>query len=300
MVVIAMPGCVHLTMCCFSNLPVDRRVVVIANGCSEYEVEILSSLDADVYETGAFIMSHGRVVEALLMAANEPFWLVDHDCFLRDRNFLAEIECEVKIGNTIGATVFTEGCGLGLSSSGIATFLMYLNPEKIRAVQSKFRAGAGAVTWAKMSRRSRQMLLKLGVTYGMYPQHWKSYFDTFRLIDALAHHEEMQFIRSFTFGTSFHLNNCAVHLGQTSRVFWPDDLQRKQYAAIGAFGSQLLFEKMCDVFSGMNGGGLELIPDSAVLRACLIKDEVLSANEVQYFASLTHEFEAWLMKHFDP
>ena len=194
MVVIAMPGCVHLTVCCVAHLPSDRRVVVISNCCSDAEVEILCSLGVDVYEAGDFNMPHPQVIEALLLSGSEPFWLVDHDCFLRDKSFLTEIEDQLRSANSIGAAVFSEKCGLGLSSSGFATYLMCIDPVEVRTIQSRYHAGVKVVTWGKMSRRSRQTLLQLQVKNGTYPQQWKGYFDTFRLIDALAHHDDRQFI----------------------------------------------------------------------------------------------------------
>ena len=298
MVVIAMPGCIHLTLCCIAHLPADRRIVVIANFCSDAEVEILSSLNIDVYEAGDFNMPHSKIIEALLLSGCERFWLVDHDCFLREKSFLTEIEDHLSSVSSIGVSVFSEGCGLGLNSSGIATFLMCIDPVQIKAVRSKYHADVGVVSWGKMSRRSRKTLLRLQVKKGTYPQQWKGYFDTFRLIDALAHHDDKQFIRSHKFGALFHLNDCAVHLGQTSQVFWPDDLNKKKYAAVGAFGSQLLFERMSDFYTDINGGKLGQLPSSSVMSKLLVEKEVLNADEMAYFDALSQNFNDWLTSRF--
>ena len=81
-------------------------------------------------------------------------------------------------------------------------------------------------------------------------------------------------------------------------MFWPDDLQKKKYAAVGAFGSQLLFERMSVFFPNMNGGRLGQLPRSSLMRALLIEKEVLSAEEIEYFDSLANDFDNWLIKRF--
>jgi hypothetical protein len=261
-------------------------------------VKILESLDVEVYELADFNMPHHSVIDGLVKAADEPFWLIDHDCFLCNDEFLIRVEDQVRNTNTIGATFFSENSDLGLASDGIGTFLMCLNPAVIREIQLAYNARIGIVAWSNMSYRSSKKLLSIGLKRGIYPQQWKGYFDTFRLVDALAHGNGSQFLRVRAFSALFHLNDLAIHLGQTSKVSWPNDVSRKKYAAVGAYGSQILFEKLSIVCGGANGGRLHELPSSAEMCSHLINKKILSDEEVKYFDSLSNEFESWLKSHF--
>jgi len=296
-VVIAMPGCLHLTLCCISKLPSHRKVIVVANCCSMREVEILESFDVEVHQGADFNMPHAVVIDGLVNAGDEPFWLLDHDCFLSNNEFLTRVESQAKKTNALGATFFSENCDLGIDSVGFGTFLMYLNPKVIRHTQLAYDAGIGVVTWKNMSDRASQKLVSLGVEVGSYPQKWKGYFDTFRLIDALAHGDGSQFLRLGTLSFLFNLNDIAMHLGQTSRVMWHKDVSRKKYAAVGAYGSQVLFEKLANVCGDLNGGRLHELPRSAEMCSQLMNSNVLSNQELKYFDSLSNEFESWLKSH---
>ena len=293
-VVIAMPGCLHLTLCCISKLPPHRKVLVIANCCSASELVVLNSLGVIVHEIEGANMPHSRVIESLVKSLDEPFWLIDHDCFLMSDGFLTGVEEVVRNTNSIGATIFSEGCELGLSSQGIATFLMHFNPSAIREVQLAYDADFGVVTWKKLSHASEKKLRSIGLKTGMYPQKWKGYFDTLRLIDALAHGDGSQFIRSLSLGPIFHVNDVAVHLGQTSKVYWPTDVSQKKYAAFGAYGSKVLFETLTNFIDDIDGGDLNGCPSSSEMLAILIEANVISTHEVEFFDSLVCGFEGWI------
>lgn len=82
--IVAMPGCLCELSLCLSFLTNDQAVVVINNGLSNWELVWLKEHlpNLQIIQFSSYILDHAIILDFLLHSLENPFGILDYDCFV--------------------------------------------------------------------------------------------------------------------------------------------------------------------------------------------------------------------------
>lgn len=269
-VVIIMPGCVHIGALALDYLKGDRTVLCIANGLADWEVEALRGCHFTAMARIQKLLPHAAVIDALVEVLENPFWLVDHDCYVLDA---AVLQQERKLlGNRAGVAFYkTTNPVNGIVAP--ETFLLLLNPEVIRRLQQKFGVTCREYTWDTLPQKAKERLREIGVNQNRRPEEHKAYFDTLRVIALLAQADGSGFAMDRGYSAMCQPYPEVIHVGGTSQPIWPP---HDRYYSLGSY-----FWRRCLEASHMTTMQAEYVkrwphvPTAKVIRQQLMTSEFL-------------------------
>jgi hypothetical protein len=207
--VIVMPGTLHFLLPCLRLVPWHVTVHLIANGARAWERRYLSAAFptrplCTLATLPASSLAHGDVVTLLIEGNEQPFGLLDHDCYVFDGACFDAApprrpECMI-------AWFHASSARTGLVYP--ETFFVVLEPACLRDIMR--RHGIDAGIHRTVPRAARAALERLGLREGVPFKDHHDYFDTMHLIVALAMSEG----RTVRFPVA--PGGALVHLGGTS------------------------------------------------------------------------------------
>jgi hypothetical protein len=217
--VIAMPGTLHLLLPCLRLLPPDLDVVLLHNGSTRWERELLRDRYPD---RPAFRLStlpgasiaHGDVLTLLLGTSGDDFGILDHDLYLFDRTVFDRLRFDD-----------TE-CALGLfgaqsDAAGriyLLTHFLFFRTSVWRDLMIRHRVTARLRRRAPA--RLREQLARIGLAEGVFLKDYHDYFDTLHLLLALAYAEGWQtgFVELASADDAVHIGGTSIGLQQTKEL----------------------------------------------------------------------------------
>ena len=279
-VVVAMPNALHLAGGSASYLE-PAELLIVANGMSNREASALCGFASAVVRTPS-VLPHHFVLESLIKCFDDSFWIVDHDCFVVNSSIF---ESHPMTDGVIGHAFFQEKYG---SFEIPQTFLMHLNPQRLRANMSLLDIGVGACGWEDLSGGAVRALQQAGISKGTFPEPGKRYFDTFRALHFALSSTKQGFEFVYQWPASFHANKFALHIGATSFPKWwfeqgvANDSSRfwsMRYVCIGAFGWKLLQEAW-NACAAVQVADETQLPSADEMQTLLLEANMISLEEV--------------------
>jgi hypothetical protein len=229
-VVVLMPGSLHIGLLALEYLSQYETVIAVANGMTRQEFEFLEKNTNCAVIRFSTILRHSMVIDILVAELEHPFWIVDHDCYVLDANFLYS-ERKKMSPSAAGVAIYS----MQQRAGGVIvpeTFLMLLNPQIIRGIFRKYGVGSARVKWSELGRRARKALEGLGIDERNLPEAHKDYFDTLRAVVFLAEADGNGFQMTHGYSHKCQFYPEAIHIGNTSFPRWPPE---GRYNALGAY-----------------------------------------------------------------
>jgi hypothetical protein len=278
-VLILMPGSLHLGLLAEEYLARFKNVLLIQNGLSAQEVAIVERKGGRNKIRLRTMTLHDRIIDVLLHSLNEPFWIVDHDCYLfSDALFAESNEPQTEAGQAVFA-FHNEG----LNALIPETFLMRLNPRVLRNVSKRFSVTARVYTHEELPDKARYLLETAGWNSENYPEPHKKYYDTLRVLFLLCQSLGCGPRICPGYSTRCEIHREVVHIGNTSRPQWSID--PAFYNAIGAYFWKLSLLEQDDIrqlesyrIRALNLPSLDYMRDQLVHAGCCL--ELLSRLEL--------------------
>jgi hypothetical protein len=229
-VVVLMPGSLHIGLLALQYLGQYETIIAVANGMTDQETEFIEKNTNVGVIRLATTLRHSTVIDILVAELKDPFWIVDHDCYVLDTNILHS-ERRKMPASAAGAAIYS----LRRRVDSVVvpeTFLMLLNPEVIRGIYRKYDVRSTRLKWSKLSRRARGALKKLGIDEEHLPEEHKDYLDTLRAVAFLAQADGQGFLMNHGYSLMCQFYPEAIHVGNTSFPRWPPE---GRYNALGAY-----------------------------------------------------------------
>lgn len=191
--VVGIPGCLHVVELCLKYVPSDTEIVFVSNGLDQFEREwakanlrVSSIIHVDK------MLAHGDILDLLFDKYQQPFGILDYDCFVFDNSYFSGLK---KIGpNSLFTALYIhKNHVLGLKYP--QTFLMYFNTPIINKVKAEFGVTSKTYYTHNISQRIWKQLKVIGIDQEHFPEEYKDYFDTLRLVLSLGY--SMGYIADF-------------------------------------------------------------------------------------------------------
>ena len=227
---ILMPGSLHLGLLALQHIGQYQNVILIANGLNAQEADIAGKAGNKNIIFLRTLLRHDIIIDSLVHSLHEPFWIVDHDCYLLNGSFFNKNTSEPF--TAAGRAVFAFH-NERLNTFVPETFLIQLNPGALRKVSKHFSVTAKLYRHEELPDNARRLLETAGWNARNYPEPHKSYYDTLRVLALLCPFLDLSFQISPGYSTRCEIHDEVVHIGNTSRPQWVVD--PSFYNAIGAY-----------------------------------------------------------------
>jgi hypothetical protein len=237
-----MPGSLHLGLLALKYLTPYKNVVLIANGLNAQELAITKKEDSGGLVALRTLLPHSAIIDGLVGTLQEPFWIVDHDCYLLSGEIFEENQGVAPPG--AGRAVFAfqnEKLNLLIPE----TFLMQLNPRALRAISKGFSVTSRHCAHEELPEKARRALEGAGWSARNYPEPHKNFYDTLRVLGLLGQSLGAGFEISPGYSTRCEFHSGVVHIGNTSKPKWTID--PSFYNAIGAYFWKLSLHEREDI-----------------------------------------------------
>lgn len=228
-VLIVMHGSLHLGLLAERHLRRYKKVLLISNGLNPEETAIIERGGYKDVIPLRTLLGHATIIDSLLDALREPFWLVDHDCFLLSESLF---ENHHKSSDGMGQAAFAFQ-NEKLKTLIPETFLLRLNPNVAKKIAATFSVTARVYRHEELPEKARRLLESAGWGARNYPEPHKDYYDTLRVLALLAQSLGVGFFISPGYSTRCENHEEAIHIGNTSNPKWAID--PSLYNAIGAY-----------------------------------------------------------------
>lgn len=183
--IVGIPGCLHVVDLCLKYVPSDIEIVLVSNGLDRFECEwARANLRVSVIIHVDKLLAHGDILDLIFDKFQQPFGILDYDCFVFDSSYFSRLK---KIGNnSLFSTLFLhKNQTLGLKYP--QTFLMYFNTPLINMVKTEFRVTSKTYYTHNISPGIWKQLKTIGIDQQHFPEEYKDYFDTLRLLLSLGY-----------------------------------------------------------------------------------------------------------------
>lgn len=277
-VVIIMPGAVHVGMLALQYLKKYRNVICVANGLASWEEEIINSSHLIRIIRTPHTLRHSDIIDELVSIFDRPFWLVDHDCYLFDVELFERQQ--KKLGQRAGIAIYdTRRLNDGIVVP--ETFLILLNPNVIRRIRKEYGVTCQAYAWEGLTDKVKAKLRLCGVTHARRPEAYKPLFDTLRVVALLAQSDGCAFIMEFGYSAECQAYPEVVHIGNTSHLIWPP---HHRYFALGAyFWRKCLENSQCEAMKSEYGKRWSNIPDTQSMRRYFVASDLMRDGDLPDF-----------------
>lgn len=189
--IVVTPGSLHLVKLCLQLVPEDQDIVLVLNGVMRWEKRwIMRHLRINGLITFPIVLNHDQVIDYLLNWMDKPFGLLDYDCFVFAK------DCYRKIRNITESTSFAAYYGTLNEGRGVVfpeTFFMFINTPVLKQIEKKYGVDSRIIRWHDLPLTVQTKLTERGINSDRLPEARKDYFDTLRVLMALALAENYQF-----------------------------------------------------------------------------------------------------------
>jgi hypothetical protein len=182
--IIGMPGSLHVVQLCLKFIPKYVNVVFVANGLEEWEHGwAREHLKVRSIITINKTITHGNVMDLLFEKYPYPFGILDYDCFVLNPSYFQQMQ-NLDPSSMLNAIFVTTNPILKLEIP--ETFMLYFNTPIINELKHKYRASSNITNFILLSKESRNQLSKIRIDQNHYPEDYKDYFDSLRLLISLG------------------------------------------------------------------------------------------------------------------
>ncbi|MGI6259095.1 MAG: hypothetical protein ACOYKC_04475 [Anaerolineaceae bacterium] len=220
--IVAMPGCLCELSLCLSFLTNDQAVVVINNGLSNWELGWLKEHlpNLQILQFSPYILDHAIILDFLLHSLENPFGILDYDCFVYELELIPQLQ-NLQKDELLSALFCQTDNDLGLQSP--ETFIAWLNPKLIKEIQKKYSVTSAGAYYSSLSEKVKNALKRIGIDEENPIEKYKGYFDTTRLWVCLGYSEgyKVRFVKSLNTRESdgvFHVGAGTSH--SSLKRFW--------------------------------------------------------------------------------
>lgn len=195
--VIVMPGSLHILKVFMRYAPEMVNFVLILNGVNQWEKTWLQSKYPDFRKiTLNTTSSHGLVMDLLIDHFQNPFGMIDSDCFVFDTNYFKKAQ-ELQEDTLVNAffSLRNEEMDLDIPQ----TYFLFFNPMVIARIKNKYHVNCDIYHYGELTRQIKEKLSAIGIDETHMPESFKKLFDTLRLVVVLGIIEgnKVNFIESF-------------------------------------------------------------------------------------------------------
>ena len=183
---IGIPGSLHIMKLCAKYIPEYVNTVLVLNGMDEWEEEkarLLLSPKGIVRLNHSGVVPHGKVLDMLFRNMQNPFGIIDYDCFIFNAgifNQITSLEPDVIVNSLFSK----ESPVFGKTPQ---TFFCFFQTEIVRSIIQKYKVNCGITSFSKrIPKKAGNQLHIVGINEENYPEAGKNYFDTLRLVISLG------------------------------------------------------------------------------------------------------------------
>lgn len=247
--IVVIPGSLHLVEICLRFVPQNISTILINNGLSDWESDFSRKhLNRAGIINIPRMIEHGQVIDFLLAGLDQPFTILDYDCFVFKTSIFSEMTV-IESGQMMNAIFAHRNEVLKLDVP--ETFMLTLDPKIIRQLQSTYHVTSKMQDFCTVPVKARHKLSTIGIDAHHYPEEYKSHFDTMRLLFALGLAEgyKCNFIRRiptvcpvndeiFHIGGSTDNSNSTIKWQMRGSYFWRRALEECPYPELKAYYSE--------------------------------------------------------------
>lgn len=273
-----MPGSLHLIELCLRFIPDHQNVILIANGLDKWEkhwVKEKFSKYPIIYISKTLM--HSQVLDLLFDNFPSPFGIFDYDCFVFNPSYFQKMADFPPRAMVSATYAYTNPI---LKNEWPETFFLYFNTPLINSLKKKYKVNCGQATFHVLPEKLRLKLTVIGLDENHYPEDYKTYFDTLRLVWSLGladgyefHFVDRVYSISLTSEQVFHVGGVATAFNVTSlwkfrgAYLWHRALETQVDKALSAYydakygkcGSNELLNKYPDFASDLSSDFFEKI-----------------------------------------
>jgi hypothetical protein len=213
--VVGVPGSLHLVELSLRYIPSGFNVVFISNGMDKWEQAwAMKHLGVHSIITIDKLLIHAKVMDLIFDNFSEAFGILDYDCFIFNPSYFSRIT-SLESNSMLNALFVYKNLILNIEIP--ETFFLYFNTPIIKSLKQKYHVNCNLYKYPVLSRKVKQQLATIGIDENHYPEHFKNYFDTFRLLLCLgiADGYQVNFIDKFP--TVSVPSNEVFHVGGVAR-----------------------------------------------------------------------------------
>ena len=217
--VIVMPGTLHFLLPSLALLPADLHVMLLGNGARAWERRLIARRFpalpfCSLATLAGTSITHGDVITLLLKGNRESFGLIDHDCYVFERQIFASL--------TPGPSDCLAAVFGGVSArTGHAypeTYLLFLNAAVLRGLMGRY--GVDARIYREVPSALRATLGRIGIGGNVFVKDYANFFDTLHLLLALAIADghRCRFLQDFDADAIAHVGGTSWKTAQTKEL----------------------------------------------------------------------------------
>jgi hypothetical protein len=134
------------------------------------------------------MITHGQILDILFDGLSRPFGILDYDCFIFDTTYYERMQklTQKSMMNTLLAY---QNPIINIQIP--ETMFIYFNTSIINYLRKKYTVNCRIAKYSKLSERVKNQLSLIGIDEYHYPENYKNYFDTLRLISSLGISEDL-------------------------------------------------------------------------------------------------------------
>jgi len=212
--IIGVSGSLHIVKLCIRFIPSQTKIILISNGLADWENEwCLCNLRLSGFIRFSNRIGHGQVLDFLFKELDKPFGILDYDCFVLNPIIFEEIKL-INPETFINAIFMYHNKMLGLEIP--ETFFLYFNTQILKMIKQKFHVSCMPFHFNGLSKKVKRRLNTIGIDKDHFPEDYKNYFDTLKLLISLGLAEgyKIDFIRKYP--TLSQPNMEIFHIGGVS------------------------------------------------------------------------------------
>jgi hypothetical protein len=233
------------------------------------------------YETVSVkqMLLHHSIINCLLRSQDNPFGILDYDCFVFRKECFQEITA---LPTNTAMQGFFAYKNVSLKLDFPETFFLFFNTQLLRNLCSVYDVGAERIDWQDLPSRTKNVLQAIGLGPGCLPEEHKDNFDTLRVLMALSLVEGIPYklIKDYDCSARFHGD--IVHIGGVSHP----NYFRDPWKFMGSYFWRLLLqvetEQSLRTFYAEEYGGIsadQLLVDNSEFTNTFTRGEFQKVDE---------------------
>jgi len=188
--IIVMRNSLHLLAPCLKLIPRSVNIFLIINDIQKWEEDYLRKTYADfpIFRLNGIsgcTFKHGTVLNMFLKKNAYDFGIIDHDCFIFDKNVFKNL----KFKKDEFVKYFYLNINKKTNIIFPRTHLMFFNVGLIKKIMKKYRISAKEYRF--IPSRLQDKMFQIGIGSSNLPKTYLDYIDTLHLICIMAFYEDL-------------------------------------------------------------------------------------------------------------
>jgi hypothetical protein len=189
--VVATRGNLHVVKLCLRYIPSSEDCVIVLNGLEGWErTWARHNLKAKGFITFPFRIDHGMVIDYLISWLDQPFGLLDEDCFIFESDCFERIK-RLRDKTAMASYFFYRNRILGMAFP--ETVFLYVNTPVVKQMARRYRLKSVPIGWEQLPPAVKKRLSSIGIGAERLPEDYKPYFDTLRVLMAICLADDYEF-----------------------------------------------------------------------------------------------------------